>query len=54
MPSAPKRSMSMAIFITSGLFPPLELRKVAILLMFTDNFVMCVVLSNKFKNSRIK
>jgi hypothetical protein len=29
-----------AVFTTSGLLPPLELRSVAILLMFTESLVM--------------
>ena len=54
MPSAPNRSMFNAVFITSGLLPPLEFRSVAILLMFTDNFVMCRCVSNNFKNKLLK
>ena len=40
MPCAPKRSQSQATFTKLGLLPPLLLRKVAILLMLTDKFVM--------------
>ena len=39
MPSAPKRSISFAVLIKSGILPPLAFRKVAILLIFTLSFV---------------
>src|SRR6185312_8536747 len=47
IPSAPKVMMSFAVLIRSGLLPPRELRSVAILLMFTDNFVMALFVSAK-------
>ena len=40
IPSAPNLSQSQAAFSTSGRFPPLELRSVAILLMFTLSLVI--------------
>ena len=40
IPSAPNRWISIAALTTSGLFPPRELRSVAILLMFTESFVI--------------
>ncbi|MNR39669.1 hypothetical protein D3C85_1578950 [compost metagenome] len=42
IPFAPKRSQARAAANTFGLFPPRELRRVAILLMFTDNAVMLI------------
>jgi hypothetical protein len=36
--------MAVATFNKSGTFPPLEFRKVAILLIFTDSFVMVPIL----------
>ena len=38
----PKRSQARTAANTFGLFPPRELRRVAILLMFTDNAVMLI------------
>src|SRR5690606_22015732 len=46
MPCAPKRSQANAAAKTFGTFPPLELRRVAILLMLTDNLVMLFELNN--------
>src|SRR6185312_17352104 len=47
IPSAPKVMMSLAVLIRSGLLPPRELRSVAILLIFTDNFVMALIVCAK-------
>ena len=43
MPWAPKRSQSLATCIRSGLLPPRELRRVAILLMLTDSLVIFIL-----------
>src|ERR1700742_3002343 len=40
MPCAPKLSQSLATCTRSGLLPPRELRRVAILFILTDNRVM--------------
>ena len=40
MPSAPNFSQSSAALVTSGMFPPRALRRVAILFMFTLSLVM--------------
>ena len=40
IPCAPKASQSFAVFNTLGILPPLALRSVAILLMFTLKFVI--------------
>src|SRR5690606_30021133 len=46
MPCAPKRSQSMAGFTTSGLFPPLAFRSVAILLLLTLSLVTGKIFAN--------
>ena len=46
IPSAPKFTQSRAAFSTSGMFPPLALRRVANLLILTLNLVMIIPFLN--------
>ena len=52
IPSAPNFSQSTAAFSTSGILPPLEFLRVAILFMFTLSLVMAFYVLTVGKNTK--